>query len=74
MTFNDNQYWEKRKRRATTKYCIIERRLKTTLFGLHSIGEEVKTKQMKPPFRPRTRPEKELFRKYPPLKEHYVKV
>ena len=34
--------------------------------------EEVKTKKMKPPFRPRARPEKELFRKYPPLREHCV--
>ena len=34
--------------------------------------EEVKAKKMKPPFRPRTRPEKELFRKYPPLREQCV--
>jgi serine/threonine protein kinase/CRP-like cAMP-binding protein len=34
--------------------------------------EEVKGKNMEPPYRPRTRSEKELFRKHPPLRDNSV--
>ena len=72
MTFNDNQYVGGEEKKSNDEILHHRTTFENHPFWAPFDWEEVKTKQMKPPFRPRTRPEKELFRKYPPLKEHCV--
>ena len=72
MTFNDNQYVGGEEKKSNDEILHHRTTFENHPFWAPFDWEEIKTKQMKPPFRPRTRPEKELFRKYPPLKEHCV--